>query len=339
VDAQICGDASVAFEVAEKNLQSRYTAEAILWYDTAEQLGHDADACAGARWVCHMLNGNYAMAWAESDSIEQRGKPDRNRFWNGTTPNGRRVLIRCLHGLGDTLQYVRFVAKLREQAKQISIEAQPALKTLLIESGIADEVITWGEPEPPWDLQMEAVELPRIFRTTLETLPRRVPYVVAPPSRLRLTPGRLHIGIVWGSGSHDMARCIPIELLSRIFTAPGCEFFSFQAGEEQTQIGPWKTLVRDLQEQNGCVLRTASRLMNMDLLITVDTMIAHLGGALGLPVWTLLPFAADWRWLLDREDSPWYPTMRLFRQPQPLAWEPVVARLKDELTKAAAREA
>ncbi len=336
---KIVTDATAVFAAAEELLRLRQIPRAIEAYHTAEGLGSDADACAGARWVCFMLLGDYSSAWRESDRIEGRGKPDPNRFWTGEPLDGRRVMVRCLHGLGDTLQYVRYLPLLRERAAQVILEAQPGLKELLAFSCVADHVTTWSEPEPPWDAQVEIVELPRIFRTSCASIPQNIPYISAPRANLALSSRTLHVGFVWTAGAYNPSRSIPLNLMSALFDTPRCEFFSLQAGEERAQLAAYRTDVRSLEGPESRPLKTASNMLALDLLITVDTMTAHLAGALGVPVWTLLPFEADWRWMLDRADSPWYPTMRLFRQPRPGDWASVVRQLREELIQVSARAA
>jgi hypothetical protein len=308
--------------------------EALRLFDLAEQANYDPDTCAGGRWTCHMLSGNFELAWRESDAITARANPDPNRFWDGQPFAARRVLVRCLHGLGDTIQFIRYIPLLREKARMVAIEVQPALKLLLQESRIADEVFTWGEREPDWDQQVEVVELPRVFRTTIDSIPNRVPYLDV-PSASYISPydgsRAMRVGIVWASSSFNPARSLPLERIARIFATPAVRFYSLQAGAERMQLETWPTRITNLYDGTGCVLATAKALKGIDLLITVDTMVAHLAGALARPVWTLLPFECDWRWMLDREDSPWYPTMRLFRQPRPLDWDAVIERVQHEL--------
>jgi hypothetical protein len=319
---------------AEEELRCMRVPEALRLFNMAEEANHDPDLCAGGRWTCHMLSGNFELAWRESDAITGRAKPDPNRFWDGRPFVGRNVLVRCLHGLGDTIQFSRYIPLIREKARTVAIEAQPELKLLLKESHIADEVFTWGEPEPYWDQQMEVVELPRIFRTTVDSIPNGVPYLDA-PSTPCISPCDgsrvLRVGIVWASSSFNPDRSLHLEQLTRIFAAPAVRFYSVQAGSERRQLQACSTEIVNLYDETACVLATAKALKTLDLLITVDTMVAHLAGALARPVWTLLPFECDWRWMLDREDSPWYPTMRLFRQPKPSDWNPVIERVQREL--------
>lgn len=301
--------------------------DAIGLYDMAECDGYDADACAGARWMCHMLLGNFEQAWCESDAISMRGQPDAHRFWDGKPFEGRRVLIRCLHGLGDSIQFIRYAPLIRERARFLAIEAQPAMKRLIEESRLADQVITWGEAEPRWDQQIEVVELPRVFRTNEASIPNGVPYLHVPsaPAIAPYDGSRpLRVGIVWASSAYNAERSMKLEHMAPLFETPGVEFFSLQAGEERCELDACAARVENLFDGSMCLLEAAAKLKRLDLLIAVDTMMAHLAGALARPVWTLLPFHCDWRWMMDRQDSPWYPTMRLFRQREPGAWNPVV---------------
>jgi hypothetical protein len=317
------------FHKAEERLSVRQIADALRLYEEAERLGCDPDACAAGRWTCHMLAGNFPLAWRESEAIALRGNPDPHRFWDGRPVEGRHILIRCLHGLGDTLQFIRYAPLIRERARSLTIEAQPPLQALLARSGLADHVITWGEPEPPWDQQLEIVELPRIFRTTLDSIPNRVPYLEAPvTANLPAPSGRpLRVGVVWASSRYDPARSVPLDQMARLFLIPDVDFFGLQADDERFDLASLQTRVPNIHDESAGVLSAAQTLQTLDLLITVDTMMAHLAGALARPVWTLLPFACDWRWMLAREDSPWYPSMRLFRQPRPGDWKSVVDRV------------
>jgi len=313
--------------------------QALQLYEWAERAGYDADACGGGRWICHMLLGHFERAWAESDAIADRGNPDRHRFWDGQPFSDRKVLIRCLHGLGDTIQFIRYAPLIRQHAQALTIEAQPELKSLIQESQLADTVITWGEPEPPWDQQIEVVELPRIFRTKLETIPNNIPYLDIPSARVidpydRTRP--LRVGVVWASSSYNPARSVPLKEMARLFGVQGTSFFSLQAGEERAQLKSLQETIVDLQTNPACVRAMAETLKTLDLVITVDTMMAHLAGAMGRPVWTLLPFQCDWRWMMAREDSPWYPAMRLFRQREPGDWQSIIDRVQRALENLAA---
>lgn len=283
-----------------------------------------------------MLQGEFESAWKESDRILARGRPDPNRFWDGTSVEGRDVLIRCLHGLGDTLQFIRYAHLLRKKVRSLTIEAQPSLKSLLSQARLADHVITWGEPEPYWNQQMEVIELPRVFRTTLQSIPDHVPYLNVEGVAATPYDGSrpLRAGFVWAGSSYNSARSVPLEEFVQLFNIPGVTFFSFQSEPQRAELRHWTGgKVSDAYTGTVCTLETAEGLNAMDLVITVDTMLAHLAGAMGRPVWTLLPFACDWRWMLERIDSPWYPTMRLFRQLRPGDWTHVIENVGKRLRR------
>ncbi|MBV9084820.1 MAG: hypothetical protein JOZ62_19250, partial [Acidobacteriaceae bacterium] len=290
--------------------------EALEALHRAEQFGYDADSCAAARWNCHMLLGDFESAWCESDAIAARGKPDPHRFWDGKPLAGKRILIRCLHGLGDTLQFIRYAPMLRSICPFVAIESQPALLCLMQESALGNDIFTWGSPEPHWESQVEVTELPRIFRTTLETIPRCVPYIRASRHTTDGTSrgtGGLRVGLVWESSQYNPARSLPLQFLSEILDVDrnrDVRFFSLQAGEARRHVRALDGDVEDLQDANEAVLTTAGHIAGLDLVITVDTMVAHLAAAMGALTWVLVPFQCDWRWMLQRSDSPWYPTMR-----------------------------
>ncbi len=323
-------ESEVVFANAENaRVQMRIT-EACGLYRAAENAGFDPDRCGAARWTCYMLLGAWERAWLESDAIERRGTPDPHRYWLGESWTGKDVLIRCLHGLGDTLQFIRYAALIRQQARAITIEAQPKLKALLHRSRLADTVITWGEPEPEWQVQMEVNELPRVFRSTPFTIPSRVPYLCLEQRREEYsTNGQFRVGLVWSASSFDPTRNIPLQSLKPLFAITGVEFCSLQAGEGWTACMPDGLL--NLSGVDTSIEQIAAEMQTLDLILTVDTMNAHLAGALGRRTWTMLPFQCDWRWMTDREDTPWYPTMRLFRQPSPGDWAGVIEQVKAAL--------
>ncbi len=281
------------------------------------------------------------MLGAKATRSSRRGNPDRHRYWDGRQIDGRNVIIRCLHGLGDTLQFIRYAPLVRERAHSLTIEAQPSLKTLLKEADLADEVISWGDPEPFWDQQIEVIELPRIFRTTLDTIPAKVPYVYLGKNSEEIETQYddsrpLRVGINWASGGYNPARSMQLEEMIELASVPNVVLYSLQAGPERKQLTSCNMRIEDRCDESGCLLAAARTLAGVDLVVTVDTMLAHLAGALGKPVWTLLPYEGDWRWMLSREDSPWYPSMRLFRQSYPGAWRPVIGAVAREMATVAA---
>ncbi|MCU1335608.1 MAG: repeat protein [Bryobacterales bacterium] len=318
----------------QKLLQQRCISEALECFHTAQQLGFNANRCAASRWECWMLSGKFECAWAESDQIAASGAPDQHRFWDGRPWNGKRVMVRCLHGLGDTIQFIRYAPMLRETCSALTVQTHPQLATLLAGVAGVDRASTWGpahtEKASDWDIQMEVTELPRAFRTTVDSLPARVPYIRVPQERLDWAAKqfperrRLRIGISWQSGPWDPDRSIPLDHFAAIFSRRDHQVFSLQKGADLGSFqspGP----VQELERYASDVRDTAAFILNLDLVISVDTMTAHLAGALGRPVWILLPFSANWRWMLGRRNTPWYPTAQLFRQAQPGDWSTVIA--------------
>ncbi len=284
----------------------------------------DFDDSAGDLWYCHMLAGDFASAWRTADEIERRSP---SRVWNGEWFTGRRVLIRCVHGLGDAIQFIRYARELK-QAGAASVVAQmhPELVDLHSTAPGLDRAITWG-PRPEFDIEIEVMELAWAFRHSCEDLPRETPYLFVPPRRLAeralrfRNSNRPRVALVWHSSPWDETRSIPLHLFESAF-APlaGIDFHSLQHGPAHAQAAG-RGWLNYSGEQSGDILDTAADIMNSDLLITPDTMAAHLAGALGKPVWVLLKHDADWRWMMGRCDSPWYPSMRLFRQPRAGDWE------------------
>jgi hypothetical protein len=203
-----------------------------------------------------------------------------------------------------------------------------------------ETLVTTGDPLPPFDLHCPLMSLPQAFATTVETIPARVPYLAAPPQALEAASalpwpeGVMRIGLAWtGNATHpkNWSRSIPLALLEPLFALAGTKFFSLQMGPAAADLAATKAAITDLAPVTGDMADTAAQMAHLDLILTIDTSVAHLAGALGKPTWLLLPLLPDWRWLIDREDSPWYPTMRLFRQPKTGDWQSVVNALETAL--------
>jgi hypothetical protein len=305
-------------------------------------LKFDSEAAA-RRWENYMLQGKFEQAWVESDTITAQGEGGTLDLWDGLPFDGKRVVVRCLHGYGDAIQFLRYARPLKSRAARVIVETHPEMVSLIERLPFADDVITWARPHgivrSDWDQQIEVMELPRAFRTTLATIPAEVPYFdIARRSRPRL-PASFStnesrcpkIGLLWASSGWNPARSMAFDDLQPLLDLKGFSFYSFQRGSEWNQL---RGNVFDTAPGAPDILDTAQDLLEIDLLITVDTMAAHLAGALAAPVWTLLPVHADWRWMLDRDDSPWYPTMRLFRQSaQDAGWTCVVHRVREALVR------
>ena len=265
-------------------------------------------------------------------------------LWDGAEFSDKTLLLHAEQGLGDTLQFIRYASSVKNLGGRLVIECQSELVRLL--GGVAgiDQVVCQGGPLPSFDLHAPFFSLLHMMESTLENIPGRNPYLQANPADLpvwrnrlaRAGTERLKIGLVWaGSPTHknDRQRSISPELLNPLLDAQGAEFFSLQKGSARAglaQLGP-TGVVADLTTHIGDFAETAAAVDCLDLVITVDTAVAHLAGGLGKPVWVLLPFAADWRWMLDRDDSPWYPTMRLIRQQERGAWEGVIKTVCQDL--------
>lgn len=289
-----------------------------------------------AKWSELMRRGEFAAAWRISDELlgaereqDQTCVPRwLQSVWDGSEVEGKRVLVRCYHGLGDTIQFIRYARLLKQVAAEVIVWVQPSLIPLLRSVAGIDRLLPLhdGAPEVEYDVDVELSELAYVFRTTIETLPAEVPYIFVEPAVIARDE-RLQVGLIWESGDWDDRRSIPFAEVRRLGEVPGVAWHILQrdarrAGWDGTfgVIGGGDNPLDDAR-----VMRA------LDLVISVDTMTAHLAGAIGQKTWTLLPFDADWRWLLNRSDSPWYPTMRLFRQAEEGKWAAVVENLIAEL--------
>lgn len=292
-----------------------------------------------------MLAGDFERAWGESDFIAASGAPDPSRLWDGEPWRGHHVILRCLHGYGDAIQFIRYAPMLRREAASLVVESHPEMVSTLRRAEGVDEIISWGPAapaiHPQWDRQIEIMELPRAFRTTIVTIPRRAPYITADPARVeraRLIIGDTDlpkIGIVWASSEYNPARTVPLRQFMPILRDSRFAWFSLQHGAERERLSLIDAAanVRDMAAHSPEIADTAAIMANLDLIIAADGVAAHLAGALARPVWTLLPYEADWRWMLDRDDSPWYPTMRLFRQSAPGNWASAIDKVIERLRR------
>lgn len=288
-------------------------------------------------WVEAMRRADFTSAWRISDKVLQErtrsgadcsALPRNMQFiWSGVPLAGRRVFVRCYHGLGDTLQFVRLLAIPRLRATETILWVQPCLLKLLQTTRGIDRLLPLheGEPNVDYDVDIELMELPHALQLQPTELARRMPYIyVSAPAR---SPSpHLRIGICWRTGDWRPERSIPPELLHPWSSLRHVRWFSLQFPPAPCPLPAVPIACRDLVEM-------AVRMQLLDLVITVDTMTAHLAGALGLPVWLLLDYDPDWRWMTERDDTPWYPTMRLFRQRAPGDWMGVIETVRTALDK------
>ena len=295
-----------------------------------------------------LLLGNFQDAWREYRWFWKLRGPYhelQKPLWDGSDITGKRLLLHAGAGFGDTIQFIRYVPFIKERGASIIIGCQKEIGALL--KGVAgiDQVIAEGESIPPFDIQSSMFRLPIIFETTTDTIPARVPYIAINPQmigewrdRINVDNCRLRIGVIW-KGGHGIGmyryRTCPPEIFSGLSNFNNVAFYSLQIGSNKDEVnGALKDLnLIDFTGQIKDFLDTAALIESLDLVISIDTAGAHLAGALGKPVWTLLPHVPDWRWMLEREDSPWYTTMRLFRQPSPGDWASVISKVHDELEK------
>lgn len=334
--------AEAHFALGQISYLQREIERSLASFSRAWELGIDLDRGAQERWMALMLLGHFEDAWIESDRVLHHrssagitctDQPLHCRFvWDGSPLDCERLLVRCYHGLGDTLQFIRYVPLLKQRAARVIVQAQPELIPLLQSMREIDELVPLGEVEPDYDVAIESMELPHAFRTTPATIPAAMPYLHVRSARSPLESRRLRVGLVWTAGGWKPERSIPAAELSVLTSAltsvPGVSIFSLQRGLARKDL-PTLALAGELGSDE--ILDTAAAIGSLDLIITVDTMVPHLAGALGKPVWTLLHFHSDWRWMLHRDDSPWYPTMRLFRQPSPGDWNPVISEVRAAL--------
>jgi Tfp pilus assembly protein PilF len=295
--------------------------------------------------LARLALGDFANGWREFEWRSKRGAPARRTFdlptWNGAELSGHRVLIHSEQVLGDTLQFIRYVPLASARGAEPILDVPPRLITLLRESGFTN-LIAPDEPPPECHLQAPLLSLPGLLGTVLETIPAQIPYLSAGPELVAEWHDKLvsidgfKIGIAWqGDAAHprDRFRSIPLadfELLARV---AGVRLISLQMKDGLDQLAnlAGRFEVNDfgdkLDTAAGAFMDTAAIMKNLDLVVTADTAAAHLAGALGARVWVALSTAADWRWLRERDDSPWYPTMRLFRQTATGDWVDVFRRM------------
>lgn len=299
--------------------------------------------------VCELLLGQFPSGWTHFEARwrsklttckpRQFSQPE----WRGENPAGKTILIYWEQGFGDTIQFVRYAQDIAKLNGRVIIECPIELGRLMKTAPGITEVVHCGHPWPQIDFQIPIMSLARIFGTDLNTIPDPTPYLKVPePSEVRLpdaTSANFRVGVAWaGNPAHpnDKNRSIPIEKLGPLLEIPGLTFFSLQIGPQSGKLATMKCAspVFDLAPQLKDFSASAAAVAAMDLVVTVDTSLAHLAGALAQKTWLLLPLIPDWRWLLDRDDSPWYRTVRLFRQTRFGDWETPLQSVATELRQA-----
>lgn len=270
-------------------------------------------------------------------------------LWLGETSiAGKTILVHTEQGFGDVFQFCRFAGPVADAGGHVIVEVQPDLMALMSTLRGVQRVVSDREPLPDHDFRCPMMSLPLALGTTAETIPAEVPYLRADPGRVSVWRERLsglegrRIGLVWGAGSRigdaelvalEHRKTLPLQALAPLAAISGCAFVSVQVGAASVQAAspPTGMILHDHTKDLKDFADTAALMENLDLVMSVCTSTVHLAGALGRPVWLLNRFDTDWRWFLDRDDSPWYPTMRIFRQPEPGDWKSVVLSVADAL--------
>jgi len=334
--------------------------EAIDCYEQSLQLQpNNPKALLGAA-LSYLTIGNFQKGWPAYEYRWANPPEYNDHLKNYIEQYGnlgdKSVLLKCEFGLGDTMQFIRYAQLLKELGAYVVVQAQKPLVKLLSLQPYIDEVIPAGSATPTTDFTCQLMSTPYILQSYEEAVLESVPYLHADKNleqkykqffEDRSSNKVLKIGLCWQAEPRkdskdkivkkDSAKkSIPLELLAQLALLPNVQLFSLQKvdGLEQMANLPENITLyafKDFDEASGPFMDTAALMKNLDLIITIDTSVAHLAGGLGVAVWVLLPHSADWRWMLDRDDSPWYPTMKLFRQKKPGDWLSVVQEIKREL--------
>jgi tetratricopeptide (TPR) repeat protein len=326
--------------------------KAIFWYQKALQIKPDYAEAQFNLATVYLLTENFQEGWKAYEWRFKRRewkqtyplRYDRPR-WNGESFVGRRLFVHSEQGFGDTFQFVRYLPWVKARGGTVIFETRMALIGLFKNMPEIDELVMFavdGQPAVEFDLVVPLASLAGIFGTTLENLPATVPYIFAEQEKnerwkARLTAEGIKVGLVWAGTDTDPRRACPLGWLKSLSDIVGVHLYGLQKGIAAEQIEveglPQGMRMTNLGQEFEDFTDTAAVIDNLDLVISIDTSVAHLAGAMGKPVWVMLPYVADWRWFLNRDDSPWYPSMRLFRQPEPGNWQAVGQRITAELKR------
>ena len=300
--------------------------------------------------LAHLLLGDFTTGWQQYEwrwkkmDFTPHGRPEP--LWDGSDLQGKSILLHCEQGFGDSIQFIRFAPLLQRRGARVVVLCPQPLEKLFQSAEGVDFVTSCVENLWPCAFQVPLMSLPGLLGIQLDTLPARVPYLFARANHNRFlneAGGRIRIGLVWrGNPGHknDRNRSIDVQHLLSLLAMDGCLFYGFQRDvrqEEREMLEKHDNFI-DLGPRLNDFSDTAAALAELDLVLAVDTALVHVAGAMAKPTWVMLPFVPDWRWLLGRQDSPWYPTVRLFRQKKPGDWQGVVEHVKTELHRIHASE-
>jgi hypothetical protein len=322
--------------------------EALASFENSLLLNPDHAAAQWNRSLSKLLAGDFASGWELYEWRWKTGESNPRDWtqpqWRGdTSVAGSKVLLCAEQGLGDTIQFCRYAELVAARGATVILDVQSSLTSVMSSLDGVAQVVARGDPVPEFEWHCPLASLPLAFRTELHTIPARVPYLRADPQAIarwrdKLGPHRApRIGLAWsGNPKHqnDRNRSIPLSQLLPLLDC-GIEVVSLQTEMRSADAAFLAAApqVRSIADELADFSDTAAVISLLDLVISVDTSVAHLAGALGKPVWILTPFSPDWRWLLGRADSPWYPTARLFRQPRRGDWPSVIGAVCEELRK------
>ena len=284
--------------------------------------------------------------WTGVDSSRKFPKPT----WDGSNLRGKRILVHAEQGLGDSLQFIRFIPQVVSRGGVVIVEIQPALRQLLSNYPGISEIVSYGEALPEYDVQIKLTSLPLALGTTLENCNPRSPYLHAPADAIErwrnrlaeFSDRKLNVGLAWaGNPQHfkDFNRSIKLSTYAPLAAVTGVRFFSLQKGPagDQAANPPAGMELIDWTAELTDFTETAGLVQNLDLLISIDSAIVHLSGAMAKPAWVLIANLPDWRWLLNVSESPWYPTVRLYRQIRECDWSDPIAAIATDLASLANR--
>ncbi|MBF2026314.1 MAG: glycosyltransferase family protein [Oscillatoriales cyanobacterium C42_A2020_001] len=314
---------------------------ALKYADQALMVNPDHAVSRYNRSLMLLIKGDFQQGFPEYEwrlkTTEFPPCPFTQPKWDGSDLNGKTLLLHAEQGLGDTIQFIRYAAIATQKGGRVILTCHRPLMRLLSTIPGIEQIVPMGLPLPDFHVYIPLLSLPAVLGTTLDTVPAQVPYLTLPDTQFQLPPtrgsaSRLKVGIVWSGGNlykRNQTRSFSLVEYQPLLEVPDVAFYSLQKGVPQLEITDlgWKDRLVDLSEQLTDMTDTAAAIAQLDLVITVDTSVAHLAGALGKPVWVLLSHVPDWRWMDNRDDSPWYPTMRLFRQQSPGNWQEVMQRV------------
>jgi len=351
-------DSSINYNIAYTYKKLGLLHEALPFYEKALSLRPDHYEALFSRGLTYLMLGDWEKGWEGYEYRWKRGdQPLRTYtepFWRGESLQDKHIYVYAEQGLGDTFEFVRYLKILKEMGAHITFSPQNSLRAVLKLCPYIDAILPHNERPATFDYFIPLVSLPYVFKTRVDTVPTDIPYLYADPIletywREELSKdSNFKIGICWqGNSEYSTAflraavasKSAPLKIFEPLTHIPGVSVYSLQriTGTKQVETMPSSMRLiifgEDFDTSHGRFMDTAAVMKNLDLVVTIDTSICHLAAGLGIPVWNLLPTPADWRWMNTELYTPWYPNMRLFRQPQPGAWDPLMQEVVQELKK------